>query len=209
MRQILQQEIVCEKCNAAALGAFNAAVRIQNIDAVEVRDIFNDVKNLNPKLNSYGVVEQMYEQMSESERNKLRDLLPKESIAYKILTNPILNSRSISKYGEYGLDQRRTDYTDKQLWAISYELMKNKKYTNKLGEKKYSERIKAERKKMEQKTKLSSNKSASQPFLDMIKQKNRKLGDYYKWLNTRDNKYRKEYFNKKYSLESVKAFLGN
>ena len=51
------------------------------------------------------------------------------------------------------------------------------------------------------------NKNKSQPTLDYIKTNKAKLGDYYKWLNTRDNPYRREFFSKKYSLESAKAFL--
>ena len=35
----------------------------------------------------------------------------------------------------------------------------------------------------------------------------KKVGEFGKWLNTRGNQYRNEYFTKSYSQESVNAFL--
>lgn len=68
------------------------------------------------------------------------------------------------------------------------------------------EQVKADQKKLESKTKLETNKAASADVLAPIKAL-KKIGEYGKWLNTVGNKYRKENFNKKYTKESVDAFL--
>lgn len=70
-----------------------------------------------------------------------------------------------------------------------------------------NEELKADRKAAESKSKLTANKSASQYILDEIKSQGKKLGDYYKWLNTSGNPYRKEYFSKKYTEESATEFI--
>ena len=70
-----------------------------------------------------------------------------------------------------------------------------------------NEEIKADRKEAESKAKKSANKEASSDLLASIKSAGKLLGDYYKWLNTAGNQYRKEYFSRKYSAESVNSFL--
>lgn len=68
------------------------------------------------------------------------------------------------------------------------------------------EEVKADKKANESKAKKSANKEASADILEPIK-KLRKLGEFGKWLNTSGNPYRKEHFSKKYTQESVNAFL--
>ena len=68
------------------------------------------------------------------------------------------------------------------------------------------EEVKADQKEAASKSKLAANKYASADILAPIKEM-RKLGDFGKWLNTAGNPFRKEHFNKKYTLESVNAFL--
>jgi len=68
------------------------------------------------------------------------------------------------------------------------------------------EEVKADQKAAERKAKLAANKEASADILAPIK-KLRKLGEFGKWLNTSGNKYRKQHFNKKYTIEAVNAFL--
>ncbi|NLO70213.1 MAG: hypothetical protein GX102_04575, partial [Porphyromonadaceae bacterium] len=97
-------------------------------------------------------------------------------------------------------------YSDRQLWAISYELQKNKKYTQKLGKELAARKAKAELKKQASRSKLQANKAGSQRILDSIKSNGFKLGDYYNWLK-KNKKYRKEFYNKKYSSESAKEFM--
>ena len=68
------------------------------------------------------------------------------------------------------------------------------------------EEVKADQKAAESKAKLAANRKASADILEPIK-KLRKLGEFGKWLNTAGNPFRKEHFSKKYSQESVNAFL--
>lgn len=68
------------------------------------------------------------------------------------------------------------------------------------------EEVKKDRKEAENKAKLQANKEASTDILAPIKQ-DKRLVEFGKWLNTKGNKFRKEYFSKKYTQESVNAFL--
>lgn len=68
------------------------------------------------------------------------------------------------------------------------------------------EEVKADQKAAESKAKLAANKEASADILAPIKEL-RKLGDFGKWLNTAGNPFRKQHFNKKYTVEAVNTFL--
>lgn len=68
------------------------------------------------------------------------------------------------------------------------------------------EEVKADQKANESKAKLAANKEASADILAPIKDA-KKLGEFGKWLNTSGNQFRKEHFSKKYTQESVNAFL--
>lgn len=69
-----------------------------------------------------------------------------------------------------------------------------------------TEEVKKDQKNEDRKAKLTANKEASADILAPIKSI-RKLGEFGKWLNTSGNKYRKQHFNKKYTVESVNEFL--
>ena len=69
-----------------------------------------------------------------------------------------------------------------------------------------TEEVKSDFKKTQRKNKLAANKNASADILKPI-QDMRKLGAFGKWLNNSSNPFRKEHFNKKYTQESVDAFL--
>jgi len=56
------------------------------------------------------------------------------------------------------------------------------------------------------KIKLQESKAASADILAPIKEM-RKLGEFGKWLNTSGNPFRKQHFNKKYTIEAVNTFL--
>lgn len=131
----------------------------------------------------------MASNVAENIQRDLKKQLPEDSLAYKILSSP------------------QDRYTEKQRWVIAYALQKNTKYVNKLGRKKYEARMEREAKEASSKAKLAVNKTASKPALDYIKSNKAKLGDYYKWLNTSSNPFRKERFSQKYTMESAKAFL--
>ena len=68
------------------------------------------------------------------------------------------------------------------------------------------EEVKADQKRAESKAKLAANKAASADILEPIK-KMRKMGEFGKWLNTPGNPFRKQHFNKKYTIEAVNTFL--
>lgn len=68
------------------------------------------------------------------------------------------------------------------------------------------EEVKADQKEAASKAKLAANKEASADILAPIKEM-RKLGELGKWLNTSGNPFRKQHFNKKYTVEAVNAFL--
>lgn len=69
-----------------------------------------------------------------------------------------------------------------------------------------NEEVKKDRKEAESKAKKIANKEASADILAPIKAAKR-LVEFGKWLNTSGNVYRKEFFSKKYTSESVAAFL--
>ena len=69
-----------------------------------------------------------------------------------------------------------------------------------------NEEVKKDQKAEESKIKLQANKMASSDILASVK-KLRKLGDFGRWLNVSENIYRKQHFNKKYTIEAVNAFL--
>jgi len=68
------------------------------------------------------------------------------------------------------------------------------------------EQVKADLKAEASKAKLKANKEASADILAPIKEL-RKLGEFGKWLNTAGNPFRKQHFNKKYTVEAVNKFL--
>lgn len=68
------------------------------------------------------------------------------------------------------------------------------------------EEVKSDKKAAESKAKLSANKAAAADILEPIKSI-KKLGDFGKWLNTTGNPFRKQHFNKKYTVDAVNEFL--
>lgn len=68
------------------------------------------------------------------------------------------------------------------------------------------EEAKKDAKAQASKNKLEANKEASKNVLAPIKEL-RKIGEFGKWLNEKNNQFRKQHFNKKYTVEAVNAFL--
>ena len=68
------------------------------------------------------------------------------------------------------------------------------------------EEVKADQKAAESKAKLAANKEASADVLAPIKSAKR-IVEFGKWLNTAGNPFRKQHFNKKYTVEAVNEFL--
>jgi hypothetical protein len=69
-----------------------------------------------------------------------------------------------------------------------------------------NEEAKKDQKANARKAKLDANKAESADVLAPIKEM-KKLGAFGKWLNTSGNPYRKQHFNKYYTIEAVNAFL--
>lgn len=86
--------------------------------SVTPKDVYNDIRFINPSqsvVSSLGsVVTQQDKQLAESEKRRIVKFLPKDSLAYKILSE-------------------RDSFSDKQLWVIAYELVKNKDYQKHLA----------------------------------------------------------------------------
>ncbi len=224
MRTVLHAEIAKERCLKEALNAYNAAIasgdsesqaREDASDAakeywdgdadvapVKVGDVFEEISLINTTTNTVSSLgtyaSEMSIQISGDEIRRLKNMVPENSVAFKILDGAEENNLNL---------RRGYSFSDKQKWAISYELLKNKDFVKNIGKKIYKRNADAASKQHEQRAKLAKNKAGSQSHLDQIKANKKKLGDYYKWLNTRDNQYRKEYFSKKYSAASVNAFL--
>jgi hypothetical protein len=69
-----------------------------------------------------------------------------------------------------------------------------------------NEELRKDRKIAENKAKLAANKEATQSVLDYVKSNGYKLADYYQFLKT-TKKYAKEFYSKKYTMESANEFM--
>lgn len=87
--------------------------------AITAKQAFADIQSLNPStstVSSIGTfVSSQNQQIADNEAKRIMGYLPKDSLAYKIVS-------SASKF------------SDKQLWVIAYELVKNKDYQKDLAE---------------------------------------------------------------------------
>lgn len=87
--------------------------------AITAKQAFADVQSLNPStstVSSIGTfVSSQNQQIADAKAKEIMGYLPKDSLAYKIVS-------SSSKF------------SDKQLWVIAYELVKNKDYQKDLAE---------------------------------------------------------------------------
>ncbi len=155
------------------------------------KQIFNEIDGLNPQtstissLGSY--VSQSSKMVSDSIYKEVLGFLPKDSLAYKILTS----------------SER---YTEKQLWVISYELERNAEFNKMVSERISIREAKSNAKLAASKSKLQANKAASQSILDYIKANGKKLADYYKFVK-KNKKYSREFYSKKFTIESANEFL--
>ena len=154
------------------------------------KNIFDKIQGLNPNTNSYGFVDNYYQQCADFIFSEVIRYIPADTLAGKIMTS----SKGV--------------FSEKQLWVIAFELLKNADYVATLENPAHNyAAVKAANKAAESKAKLAANKDASADVLAEIKSAGKKLTDYYNWLNNAKNAYRKEFFNKKYSTESVQMFL--
>lgn len=89
-----------------------------NQPEVTVKQVFSDIQLLNPStstISSLGTfVSSLNRQLSADKAKEIMSYLPKESLAYKIVSTA-------------------NKFSDKQLWTIAYELVKNKEYQKDLA----------------------------------------------------------------------------
>lgn len=159
-----------------------------------VKEIFEDVKSINPKsltISSLGdeIITESNRQVADSQIKRIMNFLPKNSLAYKILA-----------------ETTKDFFSDKQMWVISYELEKNAEYCEQLGRYIAEFEKKSNAKKEASKLKLQANREASADILEPIK-KLKKIGEFGKWLNNAKNPYRSQHFSKKYTAVAVNEFL--
>ena len=155
------------------------------------KQIFNEIEDLNPQISTISslgsYVSQSSQMVSDSIYKEVLGFLPKDSLAYKILTS----------------SER---YTEKQLWVISYELEKNSEFNKMVSERISIREAKSNAKLEASKSKLQANKANSQSILDYIKENGKKLADYYNFVK-KNKKYSREFYSKKFTIESAKDFL--
>ena len=121
--------------------------------------------------------------------------------------NAMLKMQTLSDYDVENIGrniaEQRMDYHNR---IVSEILAGNKELEKEWKLFFLKEEVKADQKAAESKAKINANKEASAEILAPIKAM-KKIGEFGKWLNTAGNKFRKEHFSKKYTQESVNAFL--
>ena len=156
-----------------------------------VKQIFLNIQGLNPTtstISSLGTfVTNQAEQVSDMVYREVLNNIPENTVAYKILTGS-------------------NRYSDKQLWAIAYELLKNEAYATQLGDEIAQREAKENAKIQASKKKLANNKTDTQNVLDYVKENGKLLKDYYSFLKS-SKQYKKEFFSKKFTMESANEFL--
>ena len=125
----------------------------------------------------------------------------------KISYNSFLTYRTIENYMPqhigYSVAEQRCEFHNS---VVNQILNGNKELEKEWKMFFLNEVVKADLKASESKAKLSANKEASADILAPIKSI-KKLGEFGKWLNTDGNKFRKQHFNKKYTIDAVNSFL--
>ena len=121
--------------------------------------------------------------------------------------NAMLKMQTLSDYDVENIGrnaaEQRMDYHNR---IVSEILSGNKELEKEWKLFFLKEEVKADQKAAKSKAKINANKEASADILAPIKEM-KKIGEFGKWLNTYGNKFRKEHFSKKYTQESVNAFL--
>lgn len=156
-----------------------------------VKDIYNRIENLNPELTTVSslgsFISQSDRMIQESIYNEVVNNIPEGSLAYKILTGS-------------------TRYTSKQIWAIAYELLKNKAYVAKVSVDVNKADAIAKQKADDNKAKLNANKQGSKAVRAFVKENGGLLKDYDAFVKS-NKQFAKEFFSKKFTMESANAFL--
>ena len=156
-----------------------------------VKQIFNDIQNLNPTSNTVSslgtFVTEQSRNIAESFQREVLSNVSESSLAHKIL-------------------MKSETFTEKQLWVIAYELLKNDAYATKLGAEIAERGAKENTKIQASKDKMANNKANTQDVLDFVKSTGKLLKDYYSFLKS-NRQYKREFFSKKFTMESANEFL--
>ena len=141
-----------------------------------IRAIYEHVAMLNTKGGSRGKNTASDKIIADVVYKEIISKVSKSSLAYKILTS--------SNF-----------YTEKQLWAITYEIERNmntpkQNINTDIG-------IKAE-----------TNKTNNKEILAAIKQAGYTLGAYYEFVK-QNTEYRHEFYSKSFTNKSITAFISN
>jgi hypothetical protein len=155
------------------------------------KQIFAFIQDLNPNttcISSIGeFVTNQNADLADQALQEVLQYLPEASLAYKIAST---SSR----------------FSEKQLWVIAFELVKNPEYSAMVAEY-YAKRERIANAKADaQKSKLQANKDASGDVLASVKQAGRKLADYYQFVKS-NRQFAREFYSKKFTPSSVNAFL--
>ena len=156
-----------------------------------VKQIFDYISGMNPTVSNVSslgsFVSSFNCQVADGIKDEVVSSLSEGTLAHKIVTTA-------------------KTFTEKQLWVIAYELIKNEAFSQKVGEF-YARINRKEIAKAEaSKQKLAANKANSQSVLDYIKESGRLLKDYYAFVKS-SKQFKKEYFSKKFTMDSANAFL--
>lgn len=158
---------------------------------MKTQQIFNYIKGLNApqivisSLGSY--TSDINRQVSDNLRGQIMQYLPETSLAYKICMTA-------------------NTFSEKQLWVIAFELIKNADFCEVVAEFYAEINQKETIKKAQSDAKLAANKANSQSVLDVVKSNGKKLGDFYEFVKN-SKQFKKEFYSKKFSMDSANAFL--
>jgi hypothetical protein len=121
--------------------------------------------------------------------------------------NAFLHFRSVNDYNieNIGIQEakRRVEFANNEISEIFHG---NKELERKWKMFFLNEELKKDRKIAENKAKLAANKEATQSVLDLVKSNGYKLADYYSFLKS-NKKYAKEFYSKRYTMESANEFM--
>jgi hypothetical protein len=164
----------------------SSGITREQLAQVTVQDIYKTLSSLN------GNASYTDQRMSDQNRDFIfrlaQENVEEGTLAYNILYDT------------------RGRYSDRQLWAMSYALDKKEGFKREVYGLVTRDRIESEQSRQRQKDKLSSNKEASSGILATVKLSGKNLKDYYSFVKG-NRKYAREFYSKKFTAESVAAFL--
>lgn len=164
-------------------------------DKAILKNIFNYIEGMNPTTSTVSSMGSFVT----SQNKQVADMVVKEVV--QALVNADKKDTIAFKIASSNIK-----FSDKQLWAIAYELEKIPSFVKSVTDFYDSINRKQKNKQDESNQKLKANKEAASDILQPIKA-HKKIVEFGKWLNESGNPFRKQHFSKKYTKEAVQAFL--